>query len=159
MALNSITSKREVTDNDYDMEVKYFKRKLEETGNNLTQIIIDHIEKLIETTNSNIEDNTNTYTSNFGLELKRLGSSNINMINLVYGFLTLNNEKVNTAIGLSELFPFLLRVFEAYPWNNVFHCIFMKIFDLYLKCEADSPLFTNVSIYALVVYSIIYDTQ
>jgi len=115
----------------------------------LTQIIIDNIDKLIETAQHNIESSQSTYTSSFGLEIKRLGSVNVNIVSLAHGFLSLNNEKVNTAIGLSKLFPFLMNLFESYPWNNIFHCKFMNIFSLYLKEEEESPLFTNVS---LIIY-------
>jgi hypothetical protein len=145
-ALTSLTEKRESTDNNYDMEKEYFEKKLEESDNDLTQIIIDNIDKLIEVIENNIQENEKTYTTNFGNEIKRLGIANVNLFTLVHGFLSLNNEKVNTAIGLSQLFPFLLSVFEAYPWNNVFHCTFMKIFNLYLKEDVDSPLFSNVSL-------------
>lgn len=124
-ALSTLTEKREKTDNNYDIEKAYFEKKLDESSNDLTQIIIDNIEKLIETIKHNLEETQGfTYTVNCGIEIKRLGIVNVNLISLIHSFLQLDNEKVNTAIGLSELFPFLCHVFEQYPWNNVFHCSF-----------------------------------
>lgn len=157
-ALNTVTDKRESTDNNYDMEKKYFEKKAEESSNDLTQIIIDNIDKLVDIIQHNIEENQQLYTNNIGLEKKRLGVANVNLVNLIHSFLKLNNEKVNTAIGLSKLFPFLLQVFIEYPWNNIFHCTFYKIFELYLKEDIDSPLFTNVSLDALsmLIFTLLY---
>ena len=58
------------------------------------------------------------------------------MLELTLGFLKFNNTAINSAIASTELFPTLLYVFEHYPWNNIFHTIFMKIFNIYLSEDA-----------------------
>lgn len=55
--LSTLTEKRESTDNNYDIEKKYFDKKLEESNNDLTQIIVDNIEKIIECIEVSIEEN------------------------------------------------------------------------------------------------------
>lgn len=143
--VNFLSEKRDSSDDNHDLEVSYFEPKLKESTNALVEFVISNVENLVSITRDNVVENTKTYTSTHGKEYRRLGTQNVYMLELMLGFLKFKNPAINSAIAKTELLPTLLYVFEHYPWNNIFHIIFMKILNIYLAEDAESPLFTSVS--------------
>ena len=70
----------------------------------LVQIIIDNIDPLLDVLRTRLEDEK-TFVTTFGRESRRMGSKAVNIINLFVSFLSIDNSKIQTAIGLSQLFP------------------------------------------------------
>ena len=144
--VNFLSEKRDSSDDNHELEQSYLEPKQKESTNALVEFVIANVEGLVSITRDNVVENSKTYTSTHGKEYRRLGTQNVYMLELMLGFLRLKNPAINSAIAKTELLPTLFYVFEHYPWNNVFHIIFMKILTIYLSEEADSPLFSSVSL-------------